>query len=93
VLEADLTFFEKQIELTMRNSIELSQMSLRLIPKVFNAVNVIFAFSKFLGMIDSQMLEFGDVKGIVRPEMVSVNDAVSPDFPADNRYQRFSLTS
>jgi hypothetical protein len=33
------------------------------------------------------MFEFGDVKGIVRPEMVSVNDAVSPDFLADNRYQ------
>jgi hypothetical protein len=34
------------------------------------------------------MLEFGDIKGIVRPEMVSVNDAVSPpDFPANNRYQ------
>jgi hypothetical protein len=33
------------------------------------------------------MLELGDIKGIVRPEMVSVNDAVSSDFPEDNQYQ------
>jgi hypothetical protein len=31
-------------------------------------------------MIDLRMLEFGDIKGIVLSEMVSVNDAVSFDF-------------
>jgi hypothetical protein len=33
-------------------------------------------------MIDSQMLELGDSKGIVRPESIAVNDTASRYFPA-----------
>jgi hypothetical protein len=67
-------------------------MSLRLIPKVLNTVNVIFAFGKFLGMIDSPMCEPGDIKSIVRPEMVAVNNALRPYFPAPPRPRRPFLT-
>jgi hypothetical protein len=75
------------------NSIEPSPMPLCLIPKIFDAVYMIFAFSKFLGMTDSQMLEFGDIKIIVRSEMTAVNNALRPIFLRITGINVFSLTS
>ena len=61
-------------------------MSFGLTPKVFNAVNMIFLVSKLRRMIDTPMLEPGDIKSIVRLEAIRVDDAVRPYFTAYDRH-------
>ena len=43
------------------NSIELSQMTLRLIPKILNAVDVVMPGSKQHAVVDAVVLELGHI--------------------------------
>ena len=51
-------------------------MSLRLVPKILDSIDVIFFLSKEFWMINSAMMKFANIKGIVGFEMVCVDYAV-----------------
>jgi len=48
IVESELTFFEGERERCLMNAIVLSQYSLGLTPKIFDAVDAVFSPSKFL---------------------------------------------
>jgi len=61
------------------NAIVLSQNSLGLAPKVFDAVDVIFTFGKVRGMVDGLILNAAHVKGIAGTVGVRIDKAIRLD--------------
>jgi len=60
-------------------------------PKVFNAVDVVFALGKVCRMIDAMMVKTTDIKRVVRPGRFGVDDAVRLDFSENNGHQGAGL--
>gem|GEM_PF-851589 len=73
------------------NAIVLSQNSFGLAPKIFNAVDMVFAFGKVCRMIDAMMAKAADIKCIVRPVGIGVDHAVRLDFAGNNGHQGAGL--
>ena len=51
-------------------------MTLRLIPEIFDSIDVISSVCEELGMIDPHMMKVAHVESIVDPERIGVNNAV-----------------
>jgi hypothetical protein len=64
-------------------------MSLGLVLKAFDPVDVISPLSEELGMLDAHVMKFCDVECTVRPEGVGVNNAVRSDSLLNDREQCF----
>ena len=47
------------------HSVKFTQVALGLVPKVFEAVDVVFPGGEQLGMINPQMAEAGNIEGVV----------------------------
>ena len=88
-IEAPFALLEKPMEIVRFDAIESSQMSLGLVPKVFDPVDVISPVGEELGMIDAHVMEFCDVERIVRLEGIGVNNAGGSDSLFNDREQSF----
>ena len=55
-IEAPFTLLEKPMKIILCDTIESSQMSFGLVPKVFDPVGVSFPVGEELGMIDAQCM-------------------------------------
>ena len=69
------------------NPVEFTHVTLRLVPEILNAVDVIPLVGKELGMVDPKMLEVRHIQHIVACPAVGINDAVRHHFTLDDRYQ------
>jgi len=58
------------------NTVKFAQVALGLVPEVLEAVAVVFAGGKQLGMIDPPMPQAGDSQRIVAGQRVTINDGV-----------------
>lgn len=58
----------------------LRSQRLALVPKVFDAVNVIFFIGKALSVVDAQVMEFRNIQHIVTAIVVSVDNTIRLDF-------------
>jgi len=58
----------------------ISQNPFGLIPKVFNAVDVVFSFCKRYRVIDAFMLKAAHIQRVAGTVGVRVDDAIRPDF-------------
>ena len=70
-----------------RNTIKFTHVTLGLIPKILDSVNVITGVCKEFGVVDSEMLEVRNIQHIVGLPAVGINDAVRDDFALNDRYQ------
>ena len=66
------------------DAIVAPQMALRLVPEVFNSVDVITLIGKLFAVIDAMVLKLGDIQNIVSSKAVRINNAVWFDALADN---------
>lgn len=64
------------------------RLALGLVPEVLDAVDVVGLVAEEFGMIDTHMVEFGDVERVVASEAVSIDDGIRPDFIANDRKKR-----
>ena len=78
-------FFQEQREGFAINSVVFAQDAFCLIPKIPNAVNVVPAVCKFLGMVDAVMDKTAHVQLVVAAQAIRVNNAVRHDFLFDDR--------
>jgi len=62
-------------------------MSLCLIPKILNPIDVALLISKQLTVINPVMLKLGHIQRIVTTKIISVDDSVSLHFLPNNRQQ------
>ena len=86
VVKTPLTFLQKQREMVLGNPIEFPHVTLRLVPEILNAVDVVPLVGKELGMVDPQVLEIRDIQHIVGLPAVGIYDAIGDDFALDDRY-------
>ena len=64
------------------NTIEFTHMSLRLVPKVFDAIEVVLFVCKKFGVVNSIVLEIGHIQHVIATPTVRINDAIRHDlFP------------
>ena len=77
VIEAELTFLEKEEEMFARNAVVFAQDTLGLVPEVFDAVNVMAALvDEGLRMIDATMLEAGDVENVITRKTIGIDHGI-----------------
>ena len=62
-----------------------------LIPKIPNAVNVVLAVSKFLGMVDAVMGKTAHVQLVAAAQAIGINNTVRHAFLFDDRHQSIGL--
>ena len=84
-VKSKFAFFQEQREGFAINSVVFAQDAFCLIPKILNAVNVVPAVCKFLGMVDAVMDETAHVQLVVAAQTIRVNNAVRHDFLFDDR--------
>ena len=80
-VEAPLAFFQEPVKAAFREAVEASQMPLRLVPKVLNAIDMVTAFRhKSLAVIDALVMELRNIQHIVHLKAIGVDDAVRCHF-------------
>jgi hypothetical protein len=90
VIEAELAFLEEEVEVVAWDAVEAAQMTLGLVPEVLDAVDVVVPVGKALAVIDTVVLEAGDVDGVVGSPTVGVDDGVGQDLGAHDRQERLA---
>ena len=70
------------------NTVKFTEMTLGLVPKVLNAVNVVFTGGKELGMIDPHMAEAGHSEAIVAGQGIAIDDGIGHNPCFDDGQQR-----
>ena len=90
-IEAPFALLQKPVKVLWLDAIKATQMTLRLVPKVFDAVDVVLSIGEELRVIDAPMMKIRNVQRIVRSERVGIDDAVGRHFFFDDRQHRFSL--
>ena len=58
------------------NTIKLAHMTLRLVPEILNAVDMILLVCKEFGMIDPKMLEIRDIQHVVTSPTIRIDNTV-----------------
>ena len=69
-------FSLRRMEVGFWYSVVAAHMSLSLVPKVLNAVDMAFLFDECFRMINANMSELRDIKNVVGAEAVGIDDAV-----------------
>ena len=72
-------------------SVVAAHVSLSLVPKVLNAVDMAFLFDECFRMIDADVMELRDIQHIVGSETVGVDNAVRLDAIPNNSQQSLCL--
>ena len=85
-------FSLRRMELGFWYSVVAAHMSLRLVPKVLNAVDMAFLFDECFRMIDADVVELRDIQHIVGSETVGVDNAVRLDAIPNNSQQSLCLS-
>ena len=84
-VEAPFALLEEPVEALFFDAIESTQMTLGLIPEVFNAINVVSLVGEELGVVDSHVAEVANVESIVGLERIVIDDTVGLHFPLYDR--------
>ena len=90
-VKSKFAFFQEQREGFAVDSVVFAQDAFCLIPKIPNAVNVVPAVGKFLGMVDAVMGKTAYVRLAIAAQAIRANNAVRHDFLFDNRHQSIRL--
>ena len=69
------------------NTIEFTHMTLRLVPKILNPVDVVFLVCKEFGVVDPEVMEIRYVQHIVTAPAIRIYDAIWNDFTFDDWQQ------
>ena len=88
-VEGPFALLEKPVEAFLFDAIEMSQVTLGLIPEVFNAINVIAPVGEELGVVDVHVMEVAHVESVVGLERIGVYDTAGLHLLLDDgQYRR-----
>ena len=62
------------------NTVEFAHMPLGLVPKVLDPIDVICLVCKQFGMVDTEVLEIGNIQRVIPSPTVRIHNAVWHDF-------------
>ena len=75
-VEAPLAFLKKPEEVFFFNTIEFAKMSLCLIPKILNAVDMIFLVGEQLRVVNSHVVKIRHIKCVIGAKRVCINNTI-----------------
>ena len=67
------------------DTVEFAHMTLRLVPKILNPVDVVWLVGEQLRMVDSEVMEVRHIQHVVASPTVRVDDAVRHDLARHDR--------
>ena len=79
-VEAPFTLFQEPIKVLGSDAIKFAQLTLCLVPKVLDSIDVILSICEQFWVVDSSVMKITYIKSIVRSECVCVNDTVRGNF-------------
>lgn len=82
-VKTPLTFLQIQLQICLRDVVKFTYMALRLVPKIFDAIYVIFAvfFIYKLGtVVNPVMLKITHIQYVITGKIICVDDAVRVNF-------------
>ena len=66
-------------------------MTLGLVPEILDPVDMILLVGKEFRVVDPEVMKFADIKGIIRPEMIRVDNAIGGYFLPDDGHECFGF--
>lgn len=91
-IEAPLTLLQIPVKALLADSVKPAQMPLRLVPEVFDALDVVAAFrDERFTVIHTSVTKLGDLKGVIGREAVSVSEAIGPNPLTDEGHERLGF--
>jgi hypothetical protein len=85
VIESPFTLLNKEMEVLSGNAIESFQITLRLVPEVLDAVNMVSGVNKLLRVIDAVMSELRDIQGIIAQKAICIDNTIRFYCPSNDR--------
>ena len=79
-VKAPFTLFQEPIKVLESDAIKFAQLTLCLVPKVLDSIDVILSICEQFWVVDSSVMKITYIKSIVRSECVCVNDTVRGNF-------------
>ena len=79
-VKAPFTLFQEPIKVLGFDAIKFAQLTLFLVPKVLDSIDVILSICEQFWVVDSSVMKITYIKSIVRSECVCVNDTVRGNF-------------
>jgi len=65
--------------MVLGNTIEFTHMALGLVPEILDAINVVLLVGEQFGVIDSKVLELGNIEHVIASPAIRIDDAVWND--------------
>ena len=90
-IEAPLILLEEPVEVAGVDAVELAHVSLGMVSKVFDAIDVILLIGEELRVIDSHEMKVADIKSIVGPESIGTKDAIRRNLLLKSRQKRLGF--
>ena len=84
-VKTELAFFQEQRERFTVDSIVFAQYAFCLIPKVFNAVDMVLSVGKQLAVINAVVGKSAYIQHIIAAQTIRIDNAVWHNFLCDNR--------
>lgn len=64
-IEAPLTLLQKPMKILFLDSVEASQMTFGLVPKILNSIDMILLICEELRVVDAKVVKLTNIKSIV----------------------------
>ena len=64
----------------LRHTIKFAQMTLRLVPKILDPIDMNFGICEGFRMVDPVVLEISDIENIIATPAVRINDVIRNNF-------------
>ena len=74
----------------LRHTIKFAQMTLGLVPKILDPIDVIFGIHEGFGMVDPVVFEITDIEHIIATSVIRIDDAIGYNFAGHDRHQRLT---
>ncbi len=88
-IEPPLAFLQEPIKTVFWDAVKAAQMSLGLVPKILNTVDVVTALAdKSLAMVHTLVMKLRHIQHIIGRKTVRVDNTVGRDFLTDDGDQR-----
>ena len=79
VIETPLALLQKQVEVCLRDAVVAPQMPLRLVPEIFDPIDVSTAVDKRPLVVDPLVTEFGNIQYVMGSIAICVDNAIGLD--------------
>lgn len=90
-VKAPLALLEEVVKIVRFDAVKSSQVTLSLISKILDSIDVVLLVCKQFRMIDTAVVKIRNIQGIVDTERVGVHNAVGLHFLLDDRQQSLSF--